>query len=97
MTPVRMPLVALVLVSALGAAGAAKATSEDDLKAAFVLTISRFVEWPPEALGDGETPLSFCVIGRESLQAAFVSAPLYLFAICFRKLIARVFDLNTAI
>lgn len=42
------------------------------VRAAFVLNLSRFVEWPPEAAG-GSAPLRFCAVGDEQLAGALVA------------------------
>jgi hypothetical protein len=65
------PWLALLLAAA-GApgAGAAPAPSETQLKAAFIFNFTRFVDWPPEALGPGRAPFVIGVFGDEPIDQA---------------------------
>lgn len=50
----------LILALKVGAGGTALAeTSELDLKAAFIFTLTKFIDWPAERLADG-VPLRVC-------------------------------------
>lgn len=47
-----------------GATESGAAVSEYQVKAAFLLNFGKFVEWPPEAFGDGDR-LHICVLGDD--------------------------------
>ena len=53
-----------ILLTAPFAAGA-KLTHEYDLKAAFLFHFAQFVQWPPEALPDKNTPLTIGILGED--------------------------------
>ena len=61
-------VVALAVV-ALGWASPARAearrASEYDLKAAFLLNFTHFVEWPPESFARADSPFELCVLGAD--------------------------------
>jgi hypothetical protein len=60
---------ALVLV--LGgdwAGGQATATSEYQVKAAFLFHFAQFVDWPPETYKDAASPLTYCTAGGDPFQ-----------------------------
>src|SRR2546427_775619 len=60
----------LILLPATSGAGT-KPTHEYDLKAAFMFHFAQFVEWPPEALPNGSTPLTIgFVITQKRLRLA---------------------------
>lgn len=60
----------LILALKVGAGGTALAqTSELELKAAFVFTLTKFVDWPTERLPDG-APLRMCAVSRADPLAA---------------------------
>jgi hypothetical protein len=52
---------ALIFVSV---ATAAQQPLEDEVKAAFLLNFTKFVEWPAGTLGDQHSPLTICVLGE---------------------------------
>ena len=54
----------LILLPATSGAGT-KPTHEYDLKAAFMFHFAQFVEWPPEALPNGSTPLTIGILGDD--------------------------------
>jgi hypothetical protein len=63
------------LVNVLGgglraAIAAAPAASEYEIKAAFLLHFSRFVEWPPSAFASSDAPLFICVLGDDPFGPA---------------------------
>jgi hypothetical protein len=41
------------------------AAGEYEVKAAFLYNFTRFVEWPPESLGDADEPFVIAVLGRD--------------------------------
>ena len=45
--------------------GAAQTPSEYQVKAAFLLNFTKFVEWPPPALSDPSAPLTICILGDD--------------------------------
>src|SRR5690242_19703066 len=38
---------------------------EYDVKAAFLLNFTRFIEWPPAAFADDQAPFAICVLGKD--------------------------------
>jgi len=48
-----------------GASSPGTASSEYELKAAFLLSFASFVEWPPAAFSGPEAPVAFCVFGND--------------------------------
>ena len=40
-------------------------TPEYQLKAVFLFNFTQFVEWPPAAFGDAQSPMSICVLGTD--------------------------------
>ncbi|MGH8524715.1 MAG: YfiR family protein [Gammaproteobacteria bacterium] len=61
-------LSALLLSGALVSAQAA-APREYQLKAVFLFNFAQFVEWPPQAFPDAQTPLVIGVLGRDPFGA----------------------------
>jgi len=47
------------------AATLAASATEYEVKAAFLYNFTRFVEWPPEALRDGDEPFVIAILGRD--------------------------------
>ena len=41
------------------------AYGEYTVKAAYLYNFAKFVEWPPEVLGDRSVPLSICILGQD--------------------------------
>ncbi len=39
--------------------------TEYQLKAAFLLNFAKFIDWPPKAFADAQSPFTICVIGRD--------------------------------
>lgn len=54
-----------IATAADGAAGAAGAPTEYDVKAVFVLNFSRFVAWPTQAFTSATQPFAICVLGND--------------------------------
>ena len=48
----------------------AEPASEFDVKAAFLLNFTKFIEWPPSAFAAADSPMNICVIGKDPLGAA---------------------------
>jgi hypothetical protein len=44
---------------------ASAAARESDVKAAFLLNFTKFVDWPPSALGASDAPLTICILGDD--------------------------------
>jgi len=59
-----LALLLAILVPAPFAAGA-RLTHEYDLKAAFLFHFAQFVQWPPEALPEKNTPLTIGILGED--------------------------------
>jgi hypothetical protein len=59
----------LLALSILGSmAGPARAQSEDQVKAAFLLNFARYVEWPEDAFDSRATPVRICLIGTRDFK-----------------------------
>jgi hypothetical protein len=61
-------VLALCLAAGLAAGSAAQRTGpalEYQVKAAFLLNFTKFVEWPSNAFSDPNAPLVLCVLGRD--------------------------------
>jgi len=61
-----------VYLAALAASGPGLLSQNDSaaaleyqVKAAFLFNFAKFVEWPPEKLGDANRPLCVCVLGKD--------------------------------
>ena len=48
-----------------GEAATAESGLEYDVKAAFLLNFTKFVEWPPAAFTGPDSPISICLMGRD--------------------------------
>jgi YfiR/HmsC-like len=46
------------------------ASSEYQVKAAFLFHFAQFVDWPPEAFKDAATPLTYCTVGEDPFHGA---------------------------
>ena len=46
------------------------ATAEYELKVAFLFHFAQFVDWPPEAFKDPNSPLTYCTIGGDPFHGA---------------------------
>ncbi len=55
---------AVVVAPAVFAGTGPQAADEYEVKAAFLYNFARFVEWPPEAMPDGNAALRLCVLGE---------------------------------
>lgn len=58
-------LLAVLATLATGAAGAQP--SENEVKAAFLFSFTKFVEWPERLLGPAQAPFAFCLLGESAL------------------------------
>jgi hypothetical protein len=47
--------------------------AEFQIKSAFVFHFAQLVDWPPQALGDAEQPVSFCTMGQDYLPGILES------------------------
>jgi hypothetical protein len=72
----RRRLVATLLAALVSWAGASavlaqqNASSEYQIKAAFLFHFAQFVEWPPDAFKDADSPLTYCTMGEDALSGA---------------------------
>ena len=68
--------IAIVTIAACarqtGAQGSA--SSEYQVKAAFLYHFAQFVEWPPEAFKDAHSPVTYCTVGPDPFQGALDSS-----------------------
>jgi len=46
------------------------ATGEYEVKAAFLFHFAQFVEWPPEAFKEADSPLTYCTVGEDAFRGA---------------------------
>jgi uncharacterized protein DUF4154 len=65
----------LVLVQAFrpGVAVGQVSAGEYELKAAMLLNLTRFVEWPPSAYSDPQAPTVLCILGRDPFEDSLTS------------------------
>jgi hypothetical protein len=72
----RRRLVATLLAALVSSAGAPvvlaqqNASSEYQVKAAFLFHFAQFVEWPPDTFRDADSPLTYCTMGEDPLSGA---------------------------
>lgn len=50
-------------------ARAGQQPTEYQVKAAYLLNFTKFIEWPPTAFGDAETPFTICIAGNDPFGA----------------------------
>ncbi|MBV8470213.1 MAG: YfiR family protein [Burkholderiaceae bacterium] len=63
-------LIMVLIFFAIGqTANSGTSSSESALKAAYLLKFAAYVEWPPSAFPDAETPLTIGVVGDDILMA----------------------------
>jgi hypothetical protein len=55
------------------AAGQGDSAGEYELKAAMLYNLTRFVEWPPSAYLDPQTPILLCILGRDPFGSSLTS------------------------
>jgi hypothetical protein len=55
----------IVVMLLSGTHAQSPATSEYQVKAAFLFNFAKFVEWPPSSFSDASAPLRICVLGRD--------------------------------
>ena len=61
-------------VLAFACCAPAEPLPETQVKAAFVLNFTKFIEWPPEAFRDERAPFAICILGENTLGDALVKA-----------------------
>jgi len=49
---------------------AADASLEYEVKAAFLLNFTKFIEWPPTAFADSGSPFAICILGKDPFGQA---------------------------
>lgn len=62
-------LLFLLLVGATGSPAQTAASQEYQIKAVFLFNFARFVDWPPAAFADPQTPLVIGVLGEDPFGA----------------------------
>jgi uncharacterized protein DUF4154 len=76
--PARAAAACLLLCGGATAApwaqNAPPANFEHDIKASFVYTVAKFVDWPPGAFVDSGAPFVFAVLGDDSFEESLVRA-----------------------
>jgi len=68
--PVRMCLAIALGLLSLVPCHAAGQSVEYQVKAAYLLNFTRFIDWPPEAFETPDTPLSICILGDDPFGSA---------------------------
>jgi hypothetical protein len=63
-------LLCLVSLTASFTQAAGEQVSEHQVKAAFLLNFTKFVEWPQAAFGDQRSPIAICVLGEDPIGGA---------------------------
>ena len=61
---------ALFLLTSLVLPRAAAQVREYDVKAAFLLNFTKFIEWPADAFADSNSPFAICIIGQDPFGSA---------------------------
>jgi len=56
---------AFALLFAAASGFAAEAPSEYQVKAAFLLNFTKFIEWPASAFAESNSPLAICILGKD--------------------------------
>ena len=75
LSAVTMSLVSLILGrSAPDVAPDGNASSEYQVKAAFLFHFAQFVDWPAEAFKGADSPLTYCTVGEDPLHGALDAA-----------------------
>lgn len=60
----------LTIAGAQWVSAQANATSEYQVKAAFLYHFAQFVDWPPETFKGAGSPITYCTIGEDPFQGA---------------------------
>jgi len=68
--PSRIAVLAFVFLLLYSNTARAQEKSEYDVKAAFLMNFTKFVEWPASAFRDEASPLTICVLGDDPFGAA---------------------------
>ena len=58
----------------MSAVAAESETSENEVKAAFLLNFPKYVEWPPEVFAESNTPIRVTILGDAGLANKFEQA-----------------------
>jgi hypothetical protein len=70
----RFAVVAFAVLFVIGharwASGQTNASSEYQVKAAFLFHFAQFVDWPSEAFKDAGSPLTYCTVGEDPFHGA---------------------------
>lgn len=66
----RTALIAACILMRAAALPGAESPSEYQVKAAFLLNFTRFVEWPPTAFADATSPFNICILGEDPFGPA---------------------------
>src|SRR5581483_7597231 len=63
--PICLALWAILSAQPAPPVRAASQPTEYDVKAAYLLNFTRFIEWPPNAFADPTAPFAICILGRD--------------------------------
>ena len=69
----RSTAVLIFLLSGLGTRSlvhAAETSIEYEVKAAFLLNFTKFIEWPDNAFADSQSPIAICILGKDPFGRA---------------------------
>ncbi|HEY6389748.1 MAG TPA: YfiR family protein, partial [Bryobacteraceae bacterium] len=67
---IRYRNVLLCFALAIGALAAADQPQEYQVKAAFLLNFTKFIDWPATAFGASDSPVAICILGDDPFGAA---------------------------
>lgn len=67
----RSLVIGVATIVALVVPARAQQANEDDIKAAFLFNLAKFVEWPPDAFADANAPMVVGIAGDGGMFAAF--------------------------
>jgi hypothetical protein len=68
--PITAAIFGIVALTAIGPRAAAQPSLEYEVKAAFLLNFTRFVDWPASAFAEPSSPFAICVIGKDPFAGA---------------------------
>jgi hypothetical protein len=68
----RLPLglIACALLLVCSSRLSAQTSLEYQVKAAFLLNFAKFVDWPPSAFANSESPIAICILGKDPFGPA---------------------------
>lgn len=67
-------LLLVLLVSSSGVGAQANSPSEYQVKAAFLFSFAKFIDWPPSSFASPQSPFSICILGADPFGPAIDEA-----------------------